>query len=267
MAGILANPTPHDDHPLEEHHACRRFRNVPGPRPFPSGVARRPPQRRQGGARRAWAELGLALKAAAPDLTELARDPRPEVRLLGVQALKQLGEQVQAALSFIHAGLKESALKETDPAIRAEAELALSRDLEPLSHSQVPVLIAALKDELASVRFSAAAALADVGPPANAATASLIRLAMWDQSLRVRVQAAAALWRIDRRDRLAVPVLIEGVQSDDEHALWIAADCLGDIGPEAREAVPALREALGRPCKHPMIRQSVVLALERINAT
>ena len=212
-----------------------------------------------------WAQVGQELKTAVAGIGAVLKDARPEVRLGGVQTLKQLGEQVQTVLTLVHTTLKETALKEIDPAIRSEAELALSRDLEPLARSQVPVLISALRDELASVRFSAAAALADVGPQARAAITSLIRLAMWDSDLRVRVQCAVALWRIDRRDRLSVPVLIEGLQSSDEHIHWIAADCLGDIGPEAREAVGALREALKQPHKAPMIRQSLVLALQRID--
>jgi hypothetical protein len=46
--------------------------------------------------------------------------------------------------------------------------------------------------------------------------------------------------------------------------IWIAADCLGQIGPEARDAVPELQRALRRPYKIGLIRKGVALALQRI---
>ncbi len=46
---------------------------------------------------------------------------------------------------------------------------------------------------------------------------------------------------------------------------WIAADCLGEIGPEAREAIPALQQVLAGPLRSRMIRMSIALALQRID--
>jgi HEAT repeat protein len=61
-------------------------------------------------------------------------------------------------------------------------------------------------------------------------------------------------------------VLIEALQAADESLRWVAADCLGDMGPEARDAVPALVEALRGPIKARLVRMSLGLALERIDA-
>jgi hypothetical protein len=47
---------------------------------------------------------------------------------------------------------------------------------------------------------------------------------------------------------------------------WIAAECLGQIGPTAREAVPALRQALQREFRFAIVKTGVKLALERIDA-
>jgi hypothetical protein len=52
---------------------------------------------------------------------------------------------------------------------------------------------------------------------------------------------------------------------DNELVCWVAAEWLGQLGPLAREAVPALRQALHRDFKIPLIRRGVLLALDRID--
>jgi HEAT repeat protein len=81
----------------------------------------------------------------------------------------------------------------------------------------------------------------------------------------VRVEAAVALWKIDRKGAVVIPALIKALGDDNEMLCWIAADCLGQMGPEAREAVPALRQALLRPFKISLIRKGVTLALQEID--
>jgi len=74
-----------------------------------------------------------------------------------------------------------------------------------------------------------------------------------------------ALWKIDRKGPLVVPALVRALGDANELICWIAADCLGQIGPEAREAVPALRQALRRDFRISLIKAGVNLALERID--
>jgi HEAT repeat protein len=93
----------------------------------------------------------------------------------------------------------------------------------------------------------------------------LIHAALWDEDPAVRVEAAMALWKIDRKGPLVIPALIKALADDNELICWIAADYLGQIGPEARQAVPALQHALRRPFKMALIRKGVALALERID--
>ena len=62
-----------------------------------------------------------------------------------------------------------------------------------------------------------------------------------------RVIAAAALWRITRDGRV-IPALVEAARPADGHDLgdrYAALDALGEIGPAAAEAVPALTDLLG----------------------
>jgi HEAT repeat protein len=94
---------------------------------------------------------------------------------------------------------------------------------------------------------------------------ALIHTALWDEDPAVRLEAAVALWKIDRTGPLVIPALIKALADDNELICWIAADCLGQIGSEAREAVRALQQALRRPFKMALIRRGVALALERID--
>jgi hypothetical protein len=55
------------------------------------------------------------------------------------------------------------------------------------------------------------------------------------------------------------------LDNENELVCWIAADELGQIGPEAREAVPALQKALRRPFKMALVARGVALALQRID--
>jgi HEAT repeat protein len=81
----------------------------------------------------------------------------------------------------------------------------------------------------------------------------------------VRVEAAVALWKIDRKAASVVAVLVKALDDPNELICWMAADCLGQMGPEAREAVPALQKALQRDFRVALIRTGVSLALQRID--
>src|SRR5262249_26028639 len=115
-------------------------------------------------------------------------------------------------------------------------------------------------------RFHAAVALGDLGPEARPAVAALTHAALWDEDPAVRVEAAMALWKIDRnKGPLVTHALIKALGDDNEVICWIAADCLAQMGPHAREAVPALRQALRRPFKITLIGAGVALALHRVD--
>src|SRR5262245_12772372 len=77
-------------------------------------------------------------------------------------------------------------------------------------------------------------ALGEIGPAAK------------DARPLVRVRAAEALWKIDRRKE-AVPVLAEVLEGKDANARFAAALAVGQVGPSAADAVPALVEAAGSP--------------------
>ena len=130
-------------------------------------------------------------------------------------------------------------------------------DMEPILHicdaahglaatgvSAVPALIVALQDERENVRASAAYALGEMGPVAAEAVDGLIAL-LTDESEEVRRHATSALGMIKVPVSKTVPALIEVLEDrEDTDLAFFAAQALTRIGPDATEAVPALREAL-----------------------
>jgi len=192
------------------------------------------------------------------------KDPDRDVRVRVVTALGTLGGQAHRVVPVLRAALKETAVNDNDESVRTHAAHALL-EVGPEPDSEVAGLIDSLQNELEILRFHAAIALGNHGRDAQPAVPALIHTALWDQDPAVRVEAAVALWKIDRTGPLVIPVLIKALADDNELICWIAADCLGQIGPEARQAVPALQQALRRPFKIALIRRGVALALERID--
>ena len=192
------------------------------------------------------ADLERALKLGA----QLADAP---------EATPERSEEIVMAL---RAALRETSLHGLDETVRALAGQAFTQ-LDSQAPSQVPALLAALRAEEPEVRFGAAQTLGDLGPAGRPALGALTQ-ALRDRNQGVRLQAARALWLIDQQVDTTLPVFIEAVGADDEVLCWIAADCLGDIGPRAAAAVPALQKALERNFEIEHARTGISLALERI---
>ncbi|MFO0844690.1 MAG: HEAT repeat domain-containing protein [Gemmataceae bacterium] len=211
-----------------------------------------------------WQGIGQALKATVSHLAREAQEGNGEQRLRAVRALSSLGEQMQWVLPALQGALKEVALEDRDPAVREEAVGALSQHIGPHAGQKLSALADALKDELPAVRLGATRALAELGARGYPAVPGLIHVSQWDHDGAVRTHAAVAIWKIDRRDRIAVPVLMRSLREPDEVLRWVAADCLGDIGAEALDAVPDLKMALADTYRTPLVRQAIKLALERI---
>jgi HEAT repeat protein len=201
--------------------------------------------------------------ALVPVLISLLKDPDQAVRVRVLTALGNLGGQVHLVMPVLRAALKEAALTDDDEAVRTQAAHALLQ-AGPEPDSEVAGLTDSLRSELEVMRFHAAVALGNLGRAAQPAEPALIHTALWDEDAAVRVEAAVALWKIDRKGPLVIPVLADALENDNELICWMAADYLGQIGPEAQEAVPALRGALRRPFKIGLVRKGVALALQRI---
>jgi HEAT repeat protein len=204
--------------------------------------------------------LGQHGRKAADYQKALQLDPRVEAAVHEPTEVRQ----TQAAALAFRAALQEMSLWEVDDAVRGLAVQALA-ELGPEAHLPLAELLAALRDDAAVLRLGAATALGNMGARARPAVEALTR-ALADGDGGVRVRAAMALWKIDRQGQHAVPVLIEALHDPKELVRWMAADCLGEIGQAARTALPALRAALTGSSSIALVRKSITLAIERIDA-
>jgi HEAT repeat protein len=201
---------------------------------------------------------------AVPSLLSLLSDDNSEVRRRAIRALGDLGAEARRVLPALRAALRETALHDGDEGARGEALRALLR-AGPQPPAEVAALVESLRSDVDVVRFHAAVALGESGADGRAAVPALIHASLWDEEPAVRVEAARALWRIDRRAAPAVYALTRALGDANELVCWIAAECLGQMGPAARDAVPALWQALRRDFKASLVKAGVRIALEQID--
>lgn len=196
-----------------------------------------------------------ALKpAVAGSMIDALRDEDEEVRTVAALALASIAEKLP---------LPE---EDFDP---QDADAIAARDLALRFRSKASgALIAALKDPDTQVRWAAAWALALVGPDEKSIVALIeaakdtrtrvrpnaqIRLASFfgggnsnchyvgvAHDEYVRVAAIQALGAYGEGAVPAISVLVGALKSDDALTRWLAAMVLGEIGPKAKVAVPAL---------------------------
>ncbi|MBI3462479.1 MAG: HEAT repeat domain-containing protein [Planctomycetes bacterium] len=153
-------------------------------------------------------------------------------RFAAANALVAIGPGARAAIpAFL------DVIKSGDRLLFREAAKAFQR-IDPDNTEIVPALVDSLNDS--NVRASALSALAILGPVAAHAIPA-IRDAVTDPSMRVRVEAAMALANVADDLPTAVPVLMRALAPDCERDVrYSAAEALGEMGPRAALAIPAL---------------------------
>jgi hypothetical protein len=128
----------------------------------------------------------------------------------------------------------------------------------------VPALIRAMGDPDPVVRGLAAVALRDVGRTASAPALDTLIGHLADPDENVRMMTAQAIATQGPAAKRAMPELIAAckVEGQHPHVLRSLADALGLIGPEAKDALPTLRDL----AKIPRVRWAAELAIKRIEA-
>jgi HEAT repeat protein len=152
--------------------------------------------------------------------------------------------------------------------VRAAAALALAK-MAPASRSGVAELIEALDDDEPLVRFNAVMALSRLGTEASEATPALIR-ALRDERNQIGLErvhftiqhhVVVALGHTSAGSDEAVGPLLEVLKSAEDEPLKLAVvRSLGEIGPEARAAVPLLVPLLGKEPQDVRLEASQALA-------
>ncbi len=201
---------------------------------------------------RALRRCGLA---SLPLLTQALAHHDARVREGAAEVLRDFGPQARMAVTAL-----TRALSDPSERVRCRAAQALGASGGAETEA-LRGLERALDDEAAAVRAAAAEGLGRWGPGAGSALPLLTTKKLSDRDTGVRVAAARSLWLIDDEGDQVVPVLIDAL--NDRSVGWQAPFVLGEIGPQARGAIPALVEALKRErVPHPLrAPPSVALAL------
>jgi HEAT repeat protein len=181
------------------------------------------------------------------------QDAKPHDRVQAGLALAELGTAAADAGPAL-----EKALKDKDPEVRYAAVLALGAIL-PEGKAAVDGLAHALADPDWFVRLTAAQSLQKFGAKAKAAEAALVQAMDPSDAVKdfrpIRCGAAmVALAKIDPNSKhleagveLVVEKLLNYGADDSDGARVVGAEMLGECGPLARSAVPALQKRLTDP--------------------
>ena len=191
------------------------------------------------GRQRAALALGgrsMATNAVVQELCRAMRDKDVFVAQNAMIALERLGPSAADALPALI-----KALNEGDKYTRANVSSIIG-GLGPAAAKAAPTLINALKDDSEYVRSNAAVALRNIGLRTPAITEPLAE-ALGDKSHLVGCSAALALWKLTG-SKAGLPVLQATLRNGSGLALVTAADALGEMGREAKQAAPTLRRAL-----------------------
>lgn len=132
----------------------------------------------------------------------------------------------------------------------------------PVIPESVPGLAAALNDPDPVTRGLAALELKNKGRAAKPALGALIAK-LKDPDVIVRMMSANAIGAMGPQAASAVLALIAACRIENEvtHVLRACAAALGEIGPAASPALPALRELVK---DKPLVRRSAERAIEQI---
>ncbi len=190
---------------------------------------------------------------------ELVAELTPEfaatVRLAAVEVLSEIGPPAQDAASTLLAMLTHERSDMREAAAKALAAI------RPETSAALNALMRALLDRHSPVRAAAGAALDAIEPEwratpmADQAMQSLIADMKQGQSA-----AGAPLLRFGWA---AVPKLIELLGDESRSVRQPAVDLLGELGPEAASAIPALAEIAAND-ENGLVRRAAQRALKQI---
>ena len=211
-------------------------------------------------------DIGPAAKAAVPGLLSATKDN--SVCLQAVQALAKVGCEAKQVREYLLAAYKserdgfarvaivramhqlcggesiptllDALQNDSDENVRANSAELLGK-LRALA--ALKPLVKALRDSSERVREAAVRALANNGKDAKAAVPELLVRLREDKVDEIRRNSASALGSIGV-EKDAVPILIAALGDGDRYVRRYCAELLGNVGPDASAAIPALTQIL-----------------------
>jgi HEAT repeat protein len=212
----------------------------------------------------ALAEMGPVARPAIPLLVKALRDPEPTVRLAAAEALHEI------SLATVNEVLPLARDRDANLRLSAVQALVLFHECQ----EAVEALVEALRDRDVRVRASAAASLTRLGPAGKAALPGLLEC-LEESDLELQSQAFTAilaiavpptpkllddLTELNGKDGVgwAFARLTAAKRKEEIARITAALDdanptrrlgavlALGQLGPDAKEAVPRLSKAFAR---------------------
>jgi beta-lactamase regulating signal transducer with metallopeptidase domain/HEAT repeat protein len=184
--------------------------------------------------------IGPAAAPAVPTLAGLLRDPEERVRFAAASSLGRMGPSARVAVPALMAAAADSRSALRNTALGALVSCA------PDDQRAIGLALRVLRTEGTDSRWAALTALASSHPEARQATEALAETLRRDQNAGCRQSAAGIL---GRRPGVppdsAVAALAAALADRDRRVQSVAVWALGNIGPAAAPAVPALRKLRG----------------------
>jgi HEAT repeat protein len=188
-------------------------------------------------------------------LRRLLDDPVPSVRAAAARSLARHPAAASESLPRL-----EQLLDDPDPECRLEAAFAVWQAGRK-KHPGIPTALRqGLSDTNFRTRLSAVEYAGLLGKASIEILPELADCALNDSSNLVRHRCIHMLAKIGRP---AVPTLAAVLRGPDAAHREIAANALGDLGPDAAAAVPDLQRLLGHP--DPIMHSIALNALRRID--
>jgi len=167
---------------------------------------------------------------------------KEDVRVDAADMLGNYGEKGAVAVPALIEALSDSSAE-----VRGHVARALGK-IGPKASDAIEVLRKALGDADAVVGIQAAAAMMKIDSDTITEAMGVLTKAMKDPSPTVRGEAAAAMALVGEKVPAVINQLIAivGNDNEDENVRIRAAVALGEIGPSAKRALPALSSLLGK---------------------
>jgi HEAT repeat protein len=198
--------------------------------------------------------IGPGAKAAVPALLPILDCDDFHSQYWAQRTLGAIGPESRPAVPKLIELLHTS-----NVSVRHNSAIALGAIGPVIGPEGLKALEQALDDRMEPVREDAVIALGKLGDFAKPA-APAVRRVLQTRKIAARVPAARTLWILTQDAEATVPVLIEALK--DPNAAIAAAEVLGEIGPPADQAVPALSAAALRG--EPELREAAIQAVGRI---
>jgi HEAT repeat protein len=206
-------------------------------------------------------------EATLPALTDLLGDEKAEVRRAAAEALGLFGREAKTAVPNLIATLRDESWEFRHSATEALGEIGV-RDQHAVpelvrmlaNEDQDDILIASVErmQRALELRKAVAEALRKMRPDVTRSLTEMLQ----DKDARVRTVTAQLLGEIGPEAKAAIPALMDLLQDTEHGVRFAAVQALGKMGPEAKDATADLQQLLED--EDEQLRQAAAEALKAI---